>query len=84
MWCFLGDLAGTWCGMVIYFGMGYWVLSIMFRSFDGCHNCAHPRFVHYYTTSAIIQLVREQMVIAAFVNYDGVPVGLRRRGREVS
>jgi hypothetical protein len=28
--------------------------------------------------------VREQMVIATSVNYDGAPVGLRRRGREVS
>jgi hypothetical protein len=46
----------------------------MFRSFDGC----------YYITSAIIQLFREQIVIAAFVNCDGAPVGLRRRGREVS
>jgi len=63
--------------------MGYWV-SIMFRSFDGSHCCAHLWFVHYYTTSAIIQLVREQMIITVFVNYDGVPVGPRRRGREVS
>jgi len=23
--------------MVIYFDMDYWVLSIMFRLFDGCH-----------------------------------------------
>lgn len=85
MLCFLDDLAGTWYGLVIYFGMGYWVLSITLRSFDGCCSCAHLWFVHYYyTASAIIQLVREQMVIVPFVNYDGAPVGLRRRGREVS
>lgn len=56
----------------------------MLRSFDGRGNYAHLWFVHYYTASSIIQMVREQMVIATSVNYDGALVGLRRRGREVS
>jgi len=38
---FLDYLAKTWYGIVIYFGMAYWVLSIIFRSFGGCHSCAH-------------------------------------------
>jgi hypothetical protein len=84
MTCFLDYLTGIWYGMVLYIVMAYWVLSIMFRSFKGCRSCAHLWSVHYYTTSAIIQLFREQMVIAVFVNYDEAPVGLKRRDQEVS
>jgi len=41
MMCFFYDPANTWYGLVIYFVMAYWVLSIMFRSFDACHSCVY-------------------------------------------
>jgi hypothetical protein len=48
-------ILGTWYGLVIYLSMGYWVLSIMFRSF-GLMGVAVVRICDLYIITLHLQL----------------------------
>jgi hypothetical protein len=72
---------------MVWFYILVWIIGCYLSRFVRLMGVAAVRICDLYiiyTASAIIQLVREQMVIVPFVNYDGAPVELRRRGREVS